>query len=468
MQYSVATEIYGVPACYDTLLQSISNYRKCLTVLTDSFDAAFNLAQALHTLGEWVSDGAPLPSLSGMQAKGIWTEAKTILQQLAEAQMASLAQRQSHDTDTQSTSANAESPPKDPPDASHDTEPLGEVEVAEEEQLITASTVIETLLVAVEVDLSLLDYSESDGADLIIEDAHRLLRQAFDLDAVDHYMQQEIAKTRQEVRREIAEFKLAAGGSPDPTELLSIKDDLQSQLQAVRRPDPQLVSDYADTLVLLAEMALSTSGTPDLADAARLLEEAIAAYENVVQSLVNPLQRPGGLPTHHVPSLISAVHVSTANANILSALVSAALSQDPTTCIARTKSPALAALNACSGPFKVSASSNPPSTPAFARTPKSAARSDIRTVQATKDAIIAILRTHLIEQIFGSSSEHRSSDESLKQNLNSLLKAAWPEESHRSSALEKAMNVLKDGTVQRMCDRYGWGKETEVWLAFFG
>lgn len=456
LQYALATEIYGIPSCYEMLYACIASYRQALTTQPDSTDAAFNLAQSLHTLGEWMAESPrAVTSASGSGSAvfatpaAAWEEARRLLAQVEQAQSAQLEQ-QERGLDITSTSKE-DTEGESPPDATAVDAP------ALEETVLTPSTLIETLLTAVEIDISLLSVSSDNSA--LSADLDALLARARALDARDGYMADEITKARHDVLRALLEQQMQSGSQPeDGSVLVAVLAKQRALLAKERRPDPGKHSDLADTLVLMVEESIRKGPGPSGLDEGRAqLLEAIGSYRSARETLSSPVGRPSSIPAHQVPALLSANLASSAKASLL---VSTMFSDSGTTLMQQAKQEALQALNAACGPF-----SSINGEPRFGRTPKAQAREDYRTTSATRECVLLVLRTQLLGQTALAGGQLMP--EETRISLVSLLKATWPEPPDLRASLETYVEEqCRTSGLWLLSSQAGSPSEEDVWRDF--
>ncbi|KAK9900124.1 hypothetical protein P389DRAFT_8241 [Cystobasidium minutum MCA 4210] len=460
--YALATEIYGIPKCYEALSQAIQEYRACASYnVTDKTDDAFNLAQALQTLGEYMNEGTSSSSNMWItsSAESVWLEARHILEQVRQDQLSRLAQSSissSGDNDSFSDVGDVQG------------EDAGSTSgaAAIEEQMMTPSTVIETIIAAIQADMSI---AETTG-ELDLNDVSSLLEQARSLNGTDEYMTSEINSTKHELVKVQSRIQLEKGQPINIEDLQAVVAEQRQAISALRRPDPAGLSDLADTLLLYAEVMLtssSVSAEPDNEAVTVIVKEAIALYEQARSILGNSFQRPSSTPAHHTAALISANWQSTANAFAMLALIAragapaAAAGGDFRTLISDARSSAAEALNSSEGPFKAQAPDTNGITK-FARTLRSAIRNDYRTVVATRDSVLATARLFLLERLLLDSNEPYGEQ---GRGLQALMKATWPEANDLKQSIDDFVGGLQSDSLGRLCQKAGLSEQGE-WSRF--
>lgn len=456
LQYALATEIYGIPSCYEMLHASIASYRQALTTQPDSTDAAFNLAQSLHTLGEWmaespraVTSAAGSASATFPTPAAAWEEARRILAQVEQAQNARLEQQEQMSDRSSSTMDDTEG------EITADATAVDASAV--EETVLTPSTLIETFLTAVDVDISLLSVSSDTGA--LSADLDALLARARALDARDGYMSDEITKARHDVLRALLEQQLQSGAQPaDGSALVEVLAEQRTLLAKERRPDPGKYSDLADTLVLMAEASTRNGRrSSDLDEEKAQLLEAIGSFSSARETLSSPVGRPSSIPAHHVFALLAANLASSAEACLLIAAISAG---PGSTFVQQARQEALQALNAASGPF-----SSINGEARFGRTSKAQARDDYRTVSVTRECVLLVLRTQLLGQTALTGGQ--PVPEETRSSLVSLLQATWPGPAELRVALETYVEEeCRTSSVWLLSSQAGSPSEEDVWRDF--
>jgi hypothetical protein len=429
----LATEIHDLPEAYLSLLDSISLFRQCLTLQPDSVDAAFNLAQSLNTLGEYVSDDASQTSpISAMSSFAVWQEARTILRQVQEAQIRLLQDTPSTPSSSQNSSGTS-TPMENVQESDLDRNIL-------QETVITASTVIETLLSAIEVDIALINTSYDTS---ILEDIEALLALAMQLDLKDGYMLKEIRRARHSALRDVIEAQKAAGLPYNMEPFLREVQEQQNQL-GQGKADPLELTELADSLVLLAKIKSQASDTT----AATELQTARELYQQARAVLQNPLQRPPGTPSHHIPAIVSSILCSEAATTVALGI----LGGDPSAAIQEAQQLALQALDILGGPFRQASTSSLQAL-SFAKAPRHLGRQDYRTILATQEAALWIVRSQLLAQ---------PSQEQTKP-LYALLKGVWPDRSDLERAVKAWYEEEGNGIVSILA---GDNNDAAAWERF--
>lgn len=449
--YALATEIYGLPGCYEALQQAIQDYRACAAyTVADKTDAAFNLAQALQTLGEYVSETESSSSASQLsRPERIWQEARQILEGVRLDQTSRLA-------------GSSGIPSSTDIDGSVDTENIDITDqsstaeaAAVEEQVMTPSTVIETILAAIQADMSIAETTSQ----LALDDILSLLDQASNLNGTDGYMTSEIDSAKHDLVKVQTRIQLDKGEVPGIQDLQNVVEQQRQAASSQRRPNPAELSDLADTLVLSADAILASSHQP--VNPTDLLKEAVALYQQARSILGNSFQRPSSTPAHHTSALISANWQATANALAMLALMARGAGDDFRTLLADAKSAAGEALNSSEGPFK-SQAPNTNGIGRFARTLRSAVRDDYRTVIATRDSVLSIARIFLLERLLLDTQEAFGEQ---GRGLQALMKATWPDPNDLKQALDEYVNSFVNDSIGRLCAGQGLS-EQEEWTQF--
>jgi hypothetical protein len=459
--YALATEIYGIPQCYETLKRSIEHYRACLQYnVLDKNDAAFNLAQALQTLGEYISESYASTSAihaSYSQPEIAWAEARTILEDVKRAQMTAL--------ERSSVSQPVDSPAEQPDMESDDNADATGVQQdapAIEEQVMTPSTVIETILAAIQADLSIAEVTGQMPQD----DIAQLVASARLLDASGGYMAKDILATEQEIVRIQTRLDLESGKTPALQPLLDIIESQRQYLQTQTRPDPAALSDLADTFALAGEVR-GGQPEPDVTQSWQDLNESQQIYHEAREILENTMKRPASTPAHHVPALIAANYVSVAKTFAIFALWTV-MTSSATGYLESAKMWVTHALNSTNGFVK--ATETGPGLYKFTRTLKSVQRVDYRTIVATRDAVLATVRIFFLDRIIratiGLMERPAKTSKQLEDQLKAiqaLLKAAWPDATEMKQAIQSYLEDVKTDEIARELQKKIGVSETEPW-----
>ena len=461
VQYILATELYGLPLAYNTLLESIKTCRHCLAIEPNSSDAAYNLAQSLHILGSYISDDTMVNSpLSGISAASVWWEARMLLQQVEDAQMALLRR----DKIPSFTS----SPLSEKSTASLgivelDADNAMEAETAIEEHTTTPSVVIETILTAVEICVSLLSVSDQSS---IRDDINALLQRAASLDSRHKYMQKEIQSTRHDALQAILGQQSGSGTFDNP-ELDAIIREQRESIQSSRRTDPAGLSELADSLVLHAKLLFAILSTTDALNFPRAnnesLLEAIALFEQARRILQNPLQRPASLPSHHIPSVLVSNLCSASEVLLLLAISNSGLDNagqpNALNYLWSAKRLALEALDKTGGPFKQAAGSEL-HCPSFMKTPRSLTRDDYRTVIATREAVLCVTRSQLFGPLLF---DGEVFSEQTRVSLLALLNGVWPNPIDRKNVVEGWLEEARSSAIGHLAILLAGRTEEAIW-----
>lgn len=448
--YALATEIYGLPTCYAALLESIQEYRSCASyAVSDKTDAAFNLAQALQTLGEYVTESVPSTSiLRDYQPEAIWREARQILEEVRQDQVSRLERN----------NPIVMPGPESMSDAG-EAEEVGETSAPDaavtEEQVLTASTAVETIIAAMQADFSLAQVTN----ELPQQDLLFLLNSASSLNAIDGYMTAEIATARHELVKTKIRLQLETGETVFLPDLKAVIDEQTESLSQVRRPDPAGLSDLADSLVLLAEVTLEDTSTEG--QSATQLQRALELYQQARGILSNTFQRPSSTPAHHISSLMSANWQATAFAAGILALSTTNHGYQSQDMLVSARSAALEALNATEGAFRAQ-QPDANGVVRFAKALRSTVREDYRTVAATRDSVLLIVRIFLLDRLIGATKEPLGEQE---RGLRALLKATWPDANDLTHALGEYVSDFATDGIGRLCHKRGLS-EKETWSVF--
>lgn len=404
----------------------------------------------MQTLGEYANEGTPSSSSSfNARPEAIWAEARQILEAVWQEQMSRLSRSDFHATASSPTAVN------DDDELVNDTGLTAET-AAIEEQVVTASTVIETIITAIQADVSIAEITQR----LDEEDITRLLQSAANLDSEGGYMAGEILSAHHEVLKTRTRLQLEHGEAPNMEDMQSVIEQQRQASAAQRRPDPAQLSDLADSLVLAAEALLATSTSSD--NPAAVLNEALTLYGQARAILSNPLQRPSTTPAHHVNALLSANCQSCAHAyTLLAILASRAVIQDDAY-MSRAKELALEGLNRVEGVFKALPAGND-GLVKFGKNLRSAQREDYRTVSATRDSVLNIVRMFLLERLIQGGSQLPGEQ---ARGLQALLRAVWPDANVLKYVLEEYVNDIQMDGVGRLCKRILGTSEQDSWAVF--
>lgn len=458
IQYTLATEIYGIPQCRTSLLDGIASFRNAIQSTPDSIDAAYNLAQALQTLGEWIihSDGggSSNSAIGQYLAVSVLTEARTLLQQVERAQSEQLQHEPSHST-TQSLQDDQDSP-SSPADSSSEQTAL-ETAMVEEIQVVTPSSIIETILTAIDVDLSLLPISPD--PDSIAQDIDHLLARACSLDAEKGTMANDITKSRAEAVCVILQNQSDRHATPNLHPLQDLATQMAQKIEADtgKAIHPEDLTEVADTLIALASLKVLQLARPDELHACiEIVSQAIVYYSRAEAVLSSPLNRPAGLKTHHIASLQSSTALSMSGAHLLrSLLTGAAIASNATVPadasamaadLTSASTAALTALDVVGGPIKTSDRSTVQQPRFVRRLPRSDARTDYRTIDATQEAALGILSAYTASSCI----DGGAVPEDTFKSLSGLIGAVWVDKQARQAALSSWMEDLDESAVAKL------------------
>lgn len=457
-----------------------------------STDAAFNLAQTLHTLGEYIFDGTITKTTTMHTAPQYWLESRNLLQQVMDEQRQQLTTAQAPDSimdeekdddDADDAAAAAEETLSI---ASGSVTNMDSTAAAVEEQVVTASTVIETVLAAIDVDISLLTSAEQD----VTDDIDSLLRLAQELDSRDNYMELDVQKARHNALRAVIEqiqqqqqpphpSPSSSSTSPNLALLDSIIQEQQEILSSERRPSPADMSELADSLVLKAKVIASAvpAGLPTYAEQVKtallsiepILKQAEQLYKQARSVLSTPLGRPSSIAGHHVPSLLASNATSLALVHLALSIVTIAAYENPRIItglqLREAEKEALGSLDVLQGPFKQASGSNE-CCPRFAITPKTATgpREDCRTISGLTESALTIFRTQLFGFVLFANQTCPDPD---RKAIQALLKGVWPNTDDLRRSVEGYLSEAKDDLVGRVVRFSPTGvTEDAVWARF--
>lgn len=254
-------------------------YRAALSLDATSHDVVYNLSLALIDLGE----------LDYSTEMSSYSEAKTLLEQLIEAQLAAL-----------STQSITESPEED----------LDENMQVEETQTVVPSTVIESLLAYIDLLSTMLSIDPSDltGYTSSIEEA---LSKANELDAWNHYDSSAIKLAEANAALSIVEASFYATSSLDSTRL----DAALASLRELHQAGPtnlEVLSDLADGLALAASLLYSAQQDSFAPQATASLE----AYSRLTQALSSPFTKKSA-PAHTLNSILASAYCQSSFLSLL-------------------------------------------------------------------------------------------------------------------------------------------------------
>ncbi|GAA5934749.1 uncharacterized protein JCM15063_003057 [Sporobolomyces koalae] len=295
--YKLATDHLGPREAYDALSKAILGYRDAVAVLGSDgtmarIDGLFNLAQADVVLFEMLEDAAVsgVPEGTALQAA---REAKELFAQVEALQMSEL--------DEFFGPGDVGSVPEEEEVIDEQPEEVR----ATETTIVTPQLVIDTLLEAISLDMSLHSNLNGDLASQhqLLETAKATFERAVALR--QRYLPD--CPPELEVEMVLAQFSIySSPSSPDAKQIL------EQALAASPTPSPSLLSIYADHLV----ESLPFSQPFDVV--AAQLESALSTYQKVQALLQNRLSPPKDVPSYRIPLLLSANLLAQATVHLLS------------------------------------------------------------------------------------------------------------------------------------------------------
>ena len=449
--FEYATECCPIPQCYAGVQESVQLYQRCLQLKPDSEEAAFNLSQSLIQAAEYSEDG--LDQAASTSSHTLYSQAAELLRQLDAAQSSRLAGRGTDGATTPISSLDAK---RDGNDTSHGSS-MEEVAVT---QNITNSTVIETILAEIDVQLEMLDSAGQTTVDTVTS----LLGRAKELDARDGYMSEEILDAERSCRRDILRWQATNGIVPPAETMQVFLLDVEAREAALNtsrstKGDPAVYTDLADDLLLLAEMRCLRADE-DPQEALALIRKAIDNYDRARTILSSPLDRPSSVKGHHVASLLSANSLAMGYAYLLQAVMalSCSNSQSDVVCCDSAVQYAMQALADSEGPF--TSSTQQASKFACAHRPRSQVRQDYRTIAATRDSALGILRVLLFLEACPGGPGITEAD---AQSVRNLIKAIWPDAAARANALARYAEDLSGNTpINRFLSRSSVSEDVAI------
>lgn len=429
--------------------------------VSDKTDALFNLAQALQSLGEMISESGPSTSLHTLSTpENVWQEARAMLEQLIQLQLDSMNVQQ-HSGDGTASSEDIVGALE----ADAFSAPEG-ADAVTEEHIVTPSNVIESILSAVQILLSLAEHTGQFPA----EDIKNLLEKAMELDRQDGYMNREIQSMRQDAIIALAEIQLSTGTPPDLSLLQDVIHAQRQELTAERRPDPAVYSNLADSLIVAFDSAILAEIS--MADHA-ILVEAIEHYDRARTILDSPFQRPASTLAHHIPALLSANFQAASQAYLTLAVLSLQRQQsqgnqvtsDAGTLIQKGRSLAIEGLNILEGSFKGQFVGSE-GILRFTRAVRSSIREDYRTVIATRASVFWLTRFCLYQSNLTNLSEATATAQT--KGLHALLKATFTNDGDLKHALDQYVTDSKSDGTSRLFAKQAGNSEENLWKVFVG
>lgn len=345
--YTIATTIDAAPQCIATLQQATTAYRTSLTIEA-SDDAAFNLAQALVSLAEMYQDGAGREK--GADVRYL-QEAATLF------------------STTEAIQRDAASE-------------------GDEE-----SSLVDTLLALVDCLSSLYTADASQRGETWTSLEGALARATAEGDE----SAAAVARVQANVTVARVEADYTPESPPNASALLSAVDVLErllgDQVGSSEKAAPlDAFSDLADARFTAADLflrfSLSTSDVEDATTAKAMalenLKAAFDLYEEMITALTTPLLRSThGVPSHLIPSTLSATHCQRSRLLLLLSLSSPALLEG-------ALDAAIRAIEACGAGFTYRATEK-----AFTRAAD--ARTDWTAMKALREAALCLARAGFVD-----------------------------------------------------------------------
>ncbi|GAA6044538.1 hypothetical protein JCM8097_000485 [Rhodosporidiobolus ruineniae] len=399
---TLATDHSAAPACLEALDNAIQGYREGLAVLPDGeggtarIDGLFNLAQADVALYEMFDEGVAAVEREAERALQAAQEAKQLfveVERLQRVEMEKVFGASGPDADE----AGDESEAMDEAGSSAGGSAT-EVQ-AVETTIVTPQLIVDTLIEAVALDVSLYSSVSSPEDQAALRDsATAALARA---DALRAIIPRSPSSPSQpdDLDLELALARASALSTFSPTSP-DATAYLQSFLSSLASPRVELLSLLADSLV--DSLPLSSP----LSSLLPTLETALQTYQQASALLSSRLSPPKNVPSAHIPVLLSANLVAQSSVHLLAYTLS---SHSPS----ETSRPHLTehlkaahqlALDALAAPksglsLAVPASSRAGAakpTLALVRAPASTEpRTDWRTLSAVRAALFTLVRVRL-------------------------------------------------------------------------
>lgn len=330
--------------------------------------------------------------------------------------------------------------------------------MAEETRVVTPSTVIETILTSIDVTTSMLDVIGPEA----VATLETLLAKAVSLDAKDGYMRVEVIRAKHDIIREVSSWQMANSQTPDMQLLQTSIDEQQAAIASGPRikAHPSAYSDLADTILVAVNVAMQTvDASTDVMN--MQLSRASDLYATAREILQDSLRRTADIPSHHVAALTSSNYCAVCDAHLVRSCLAAQQHDQQSSAIAleAARNVSLSALDVLSGPFKVASSVATVQIPNFSRIAKAIARNDRRTLSASREAVLCISRAYLFHYIWNAAPQQPEEF----RNLHVLLKAVWPDQQDRRTAMESYISQFDGGGISYFASMHSWRTEAQVW-----